>query len=48
MYIYIEERVSRLNDKLLNLERRHDYNILVLLKKIEELQVEVKELKSGR
>jgi len=48
MYINIEERVSRLNDKLLNLEGRHDHNIMVLLKKIEELQVKVKELESGR
>lgn len=46
--MYIEQVLSKLKDDFLNNQRRTDHNIHVLLKKIEELQAEVKELKSGR
>jgi hypothetical protein len=46
--MYIEQEIVKLKDGLINTQRRTDHNINVLLKKIEKLQAEIEELKSGR
>ena len=46
--MYIEQKISSVADRVSNLERTSNYNVILLMKKIEEMQAEINKLKEAK